>query len=75
MKNIILFVNIKITSFKEIYNSTEFKEFNLKNEVCNDCSSNLVIETSLLYTLNPKFLKNFNDIIRLYNPYWGFKKI
>jgi MoaA/NifB/PqqE/SkfB family radical SAM enzyme len=69
-----LWGNIRSTTFKEIYKSKEFRDFNIKYEGCNVCSSNLVIETSLLYSFNPKFLKNFNDIIRLYNPYWGFNK-
>ena len=65
--------NIKTTSFKEIFKSAEFREFCKKIEGCNECRSNLVIETSLLYSLHPKYYKNFNKLIRMINPNWGFK--
>ena len=68
-----LWGNVKTKSFNEIFRSKEFIEFCKKIEECNDCRSNLVIESSLLYSLNPKYLKDFNNIIRLINPYWGLK--
>lgn len=65
--------NIKTTSFNEIFKSKEFRELCKKTEGCNECNSNLVIETSLLYSLNPKYFINFNNLIRQINPNWGFK--
>jgi len=65
--------NVKTTSFNEIFKSKEFKEFCKKIEGCNECSSSFVIETSLLYSLNPKYFKSFNKLFHLINPNWKLK--
>ncbi len=45
--------NIKETSFEEIFNSLDFKDFCKKMEMCNKCNVSCVIESSLMYSLNP----------------------
>ena len=48
--------NIRDITFKEIFISKDFKEFNKKMEKCNKCSISAVIETSLAYSFKPKYL-------------------
>lgn len=48
--------NVKNSSFKEIFEGKEFKNFCKEMERCNKCSINAVIESSLFYSLNPKYL-------------------
>lgn len=48
--------NVKNTQFKIIFNNKEFKEFCKKIETCNKCSVHAVIETSLQYTLHPRYI-------------------
>jgi len=47
--------NVKQKQFKEIFGSREFKDFCKKMENCNYCSVYAVIESSLLYSLNPRY--------------------
>lgn len=48
--------NVKRDSFKEIFNSKEFKDFLKESEKCNKCNDSCVIEISLAYSLNPFYL-------------------
>jgi len=48
--------NVRNTNFKELFTSKEFKEFCKKAEKCNECNDVKGIESSLFYSLNPKFL-------------------
>ncbi len=48
--------NIKDTSFKEIFQSEEYKKYCKKAEKCDICDVSCVIESSLGYSLNPHYL-------------------
>jgi MoaA/NifB/PqqE/SkfB family radical SAM enzyme len=48
--------NVKEKKFKEIFESKEFKEYYKKMENCNKCCVYAVIETSLAYSLHPRYL-------------------
>jgi len=48
--------NVKTDSFKDIFNSKEFKQFLKESEKCNKCRYSCVIEISLAYSLNPRYL-------------------
>jgi len=48
--------NIKETSFKEIFNSEQYKEFCKNAEKCKICDVSCVIESSLCYSLSPNFI-------------------
>ena len=48
--------NVRDTSFKDVFRTQEFKEFCKKVENCNECSVNAVVEISLAYSLQPKYV-------------------
>ena len=49
--------NVRNESFKDIFNTIEFKEFCKRHVGCNKCNINAVVEASLSFSLNP--LKKF----------------
>ena len=52
--------NVKEKRFKDIFGSKEYKAFCRTMEPCNQCSVYAVVDTSLLYSLHPRYLiENF----------------
>jgi len=54
--------NIKDKKLKEIFNSKSFKNFCKKVEKCNVCNGACIIESSILYSLNPSLI--FEKLIK-----------
>jgi len=49
-------MNIRKTSFKELFKRPEFKSYCKMAEKCSDCNVACVIETSIAYSLDPSFI-------------------
>jgi len=62
--------NIKKIKLIDVFNSKEFRDFCKQVERCNVCNVSCAIESSIAYSLDPKFLfdKFFSYYFSYYNP-------
>lgn len=56
--------SIKIISFKEMFQSNDYKDYSHRAEGCNTCSHPNIVETSLAYSFNFEALRNIREIIK-----------